>query len=75
MYIKDITPTNQSIIDEFETQQYNYFDKYYKLHTRFIQPLNIKIDIPLFESEIKQYHKDLEPGTLIGCIFLVMEYR
>ena len=57
MYIKDITPTNQSIIDEFETQQYNYFDKYYKLHTRFIQPLNIKIDIPLFESEIKQYHK------------------
>ena len=54
MYIKDITPTNQSSIDEFETQQYNYFDKYYKLHTRFIQPLDIKIDIPLFESEIKQ---------------------
>ncbi len=56
MYIKDITTTNEYIIDKDETKQYEYFDKYNNLHTQFIQPLDIKINIPLFEEEIKQYH-------------------
>jgi len=57
MYIKNIEPTNENIFDEHEEEEYEYFDSFYHLHKTFIQPLNIKIDIPLFEEEIKQYHK------------------
>jgi len=46
---------------DFETinndeKQFDYYEKYYKLHKQFLQPTSIKIDIDLFEKEIKQYH-------------------
>ena len=30
-------------------------DEYYKLHQQNLTPLNIKIDVDLFESQIKKY--------------------
>tara|TARA_B100001964_G_scaffold29331_1_gene29915 strand:+ start:2688 stop:3413 length:726 start_codon:yes stop_codon:yes gene_type:complete len=59
MEIVDISPENfvydYDIINNDE-DQFDYYKKYYDLHTEFLRPLNIKIDINLFEKEIKQYH-------------------
>ena len=57
MHIVDITPKNNpEINDEDDLNRFKYFDKYYELHTKFLQPTNIKVDLELFNSEIKQYH-------------------
>ena len=37
-------------------KKFKYYKKYYDLHTEFLIPLSIKIDLNLFEEEIKQYH-------------------
>lgn len=59
MEIADIKPENfvydYTMINRDESQ-FDYYKKYYDLHTEFLRPLNIKIDLNLFEEEIKQYH-------------------
>ncbi len=59
MEIVDINPENfvydYDIINN-DKDHFDYYKKYYNLHTEFLRPLNIKININLFEKEIKQYH-------------------
>ena len=59
MEIADIKPENfvyDYIMINRDEDQFNYYKKYYDLHTKFLRPLNIKIDLSLFEEEVKQYH-------------------
>ncbi len=59
MEIADIKPENfvydYTMINNDEGK-FKYYKKYYDLHTEFLIPLSIKIDLNLFEEEIKQYH-------------------
>jgi len=56
--IADITPNNNlNVNNEDDKNRFEYYKKYYDLHKKFLQPTNIKIDLELFNSEIKQYHK------------------
>ena len=58
MNIADITPNNNlNVNNEDDKNRFEYYKKYYDLHKKFLQPTNIKIDLELFNSEIKQYHK------------------
>jgi len=57
MYIVDnIKPSSEGIEDTKKDIDFEYFDSYYELHKKFIQPLDIKIDISKFEHEIEKYH-------------------
>lgn len=59
MEIADIKPEN-FVYDydriNFDEFNFDYYKKYYDLHTEFLIPLSIKIDLNLFEEEIKKYH-------------------
>lgn len=61
MFIANVDPHAKLIQPNHETLQhesdtFDYFDKYYDLHKKFLQPTSMKIDIDLFHQEIKQYH-------------------
>jgi len=64
MFLKNIDPTvydwnneiRNKILKKEQEDEFDYFTKYYELHSNFIQPTNIKINIPLFLEEIKKYH-------------------
>ena len=62
MEIVDISPEN-FVYDynklEADENHFDYYKKYYNLHTEFLRPLNIKIDINLFEKEIKRFYLKL----------------
>jgi len=40
----------------FDEELILYHDRYYKLHSSFLRPTKIKIDVNFFKEEIKRYH-------------------
>jgi len=40
----------------FDEEKLLYHDNFYKLHSSFLRPTNIKIDVNFFKEEIKKYH-------------------
>ena len=58
MHIEDITPKNNTDTDnEDDIARFDYYRKYYELvKPAFLQPTSIKVDVKLFNEEIKEYH-------------------
>jgi hypothetical protein len=60
MEIADIYPENFNNVDfsmeNDDRKKFEYYYDYYKLHSSYIIPTTIKIDLDLFENEIKEYH-------------------
>tara|TARA_Y100000004_G_scaffold196985_1_gene269116 strand:- start:6800 stop:7507 length:708 start_codon:yes stop_codon:yes gene_type:complete len=58
MHIEDITPKNNTDTDnEDDIARFDYYRKYYELvKPAFLQPTSIKVDVELFNEEIKEYH-------------------
>lgn len=59
MKLANINPSNFNYdYDQIEKDKINfdYYSKYYRLHTDAILPTKIKIDIDLFRKEIVKYH-------------------
>lgn len=57
MHIVDCQPKPNLPVNIDDVTRFKHYDKYYKVHKQFLQPTNIKVDVDLFHSEIKQYHK------------------
>lgn len=58
MHITDISPRDVQETDtEYDKLAFDYYWKYYDLHKpAFMQPTNIKVDVDLFNEEIKSWH-------------------